>query len=210
MPGAPLEIRIPNDEIRIKSECPNDRMQCFPNFFIRTSDFGFPFPFGFRNSGFGFNPLAHLRHVRVRAGDDVDGDDFSDAPAGFGPGVDRGADSGDVTLEGDRDQAAADLVLLDERNVRGFKGGVEGLDGRHDALGFDQSDCFTVCHGNSEKVASCQLLVASGWLLVPAAVAFYQQLTTSNSSPTPPPSILPRSILHSSAQSRSASDWYLC
>src|SRR5258708_3618608 len=90
------------------------------------------------------NLLSHPRHVRVRTGNDVDGDDFADAAGGFGAGIHRGANRGDVTLEGDGDQAAADLVLFDEGDIRGLECRVARLDGRDDALGFDQSDCFTV------------------------------------------------------------------
>ena len=56
----------------------------------------------------------------MRARDDVDGDDFADAAAGFGAGVDRGANGRDVALERDRHQAAADLVLLDELTFAAF------------------------------------------------------------------------------------------
>ena len=75
-------------------------------------------------------------------GDDVDADDFADFAAGFGAGVDGRANGGHVAVERDGDQAAADLVLLDEVHVGRLQRRVHGLDGRHDALGLDQSDCF--------------------------------------------------------------------
>jgi hypothetical protein len=95
----------------------------------------------FRISDFEFRisaqRLSHLRHIRMRPWDDVDGEDFADAPGGFGAGVDRGADGGYVTFQGDRDQPAADLVLLVELHVGRLERRVAGLDGRHDAFGFD-------------------------------------------------------------------------
>src|SRR6185312_4106942 len=100
---------------------------------------------GARNRG-NLNSSTHLRHVRVGSGDDVDGDDFTDAARGLCAGVNRGTDSGDVAPKGDRDQAAADLVLLDELHVRRLEGRVAGFDGCDDSLGFDQTDCFTVGH----------------------------------------------------------------
>jgi len=75
----------------------------------------------------------------------VDADDFPDAAAGFGAGVDGGAYRGDVAAQRDRHQPAADLVLLDERHVGGLESRVARFDRRDDAFGFDQSDCFTVC-----------------------------------------------------------------
>ena len=44
-----------------------------------------------------------------------------------------GQDGGDVALERDRDQAAADLVLLNERDVGGLERRVARLDGRDQA-----------------------------------------------------------------------------
>src|SRR6185437_13482473 len=92
------------------------------------------------------NDLSHFRHVRVRSWDDVDGDDFADAARGFGAGVNRRADRGDISAKGDGDEAAADLVLLDELDVRRLEGRVAGFDRRDDSFGFDQTDCFTVGH----------------------------------------------------------------
>src|SRR4051812_172571 len=78
---------------------------------------------------------AHLGDVVVRTRDHVDRHDLADAPAGFGAGVDRSADGGDVAAEGDRDQAAADLVLLDELHVRCLQRRVARLDGGDESLG---------------------------------------------------------------------------
>jgi hypothetical protein len=51
----------------------------------------------------------------------MDGDDFSNASARFGTGIDGRANGRDITPEGDCDQSASDLVLLDERDVRRFE-----------------------------------------------------------------------------------------
>ena len=56
---------------------------------------------------------------------------------GFSAGVHRGANRGDVALERDRDQAAADLVLLDECDVGGLERRIARLYRRYDSLGFD-------------------------------------------------------------------------
>src|SRR5258706_15138600 len=81
--------------------------------------------------------LSHLRHVAVRARDHVYADDLTDAAGCFGAGVNGGADGGDVAAQRDRDQAASDLVLLDEGDVRGLERRVAGLDCCYDSLGFD-------------------------------------------------------------------------
>ena len=72
-------------------------------------------------------------------------------PAGFGAGIDGGANGGDIALERDRHQAAANLVLLDERDIGGLEGRVTRFDRGHDALGLDQSDCFAICHCSLQK-----------------------------------------------------------
>ena len=73
----------------------------------------------------------------MRTRDDVDGDDFSDTARRFSAGVDGGTHCRDITTKGDRDQAAADLVLLDEFYVRRFQRCVAGFDCCDDSLGFD-------------------------------------------------------------------------
>src|SRR5688500_12659082 len=90
--------------------------------------------------------LPHLRDVLVRPRDHVDADDLADPTGGLGAGVDRGAHGGDVAAQGDRDQAAADLALVDEPHVGGLEGRVARLDGGDDAARLDQSDRLTVCH----------------------------------------------------------------
>src|SRR5690348_10973704 len=84
--------------------------------------------------------LSHLRHVTMRPRNHVDADDLADATGGFGTGVDRRADGRDVALERDRHEPAADLVLLNELHVRRLQRRIACLNGRYDALGFDQSD----------------------------------------------------------------------
>src|SRR5262245_7367427 len=108
---------------------------------------------GFMSSCFMSSRLcsSHLRHFAVRARDDVDADDLADPTGGLSPGIDGRADGGDIALERDRHQAAADLVRLDELDVGGLEGRIARLDRGHDALGLDQSDCFTVCHSCSSN-----------------------------------------------------------
>jgi hypothetical protein len=91
---------------------------------------------------------AHLRHIVMRARDDVYADDFADPAGGFCAGIDGGANGGDITLESDGDQAAADLVLFDKSDIRRFEGGIARFDSGHDALGLNQSDRFTIRHDN--------------------------------------------------------------
>src|SRR5436305_14483808 len=76
----------------------------------------------------------------------MDRDDFADSSRRLSAGIDGGANGRHVAAQGDGHQAAADLVLLDELDVRRLQRRIARLDGGHDALGFDQSDCFTVCH----------------------------------------------------------------
>jgi hypothetical protein len=93
--------------------------------------------------------LPHLGDIAVWARDDVDAHNLADATGGFGACIDGGADGGDIAFERNRDQAAADLVLLDELHVRCLEGRIARFDGGDDAFGFDQSNCFTVCHDGS-------------------------------------------------------------
>ena len=93
----------------------------------------------------------------MRPWDDVDADDFTDTAAGFGTGIHRGAHGGDIAAHRDRHESAANLMLVDERDVGRLQRRIQRLDRRNNPLGFDHSDCFTDCHVNS----SCQLLVAS-------------------------------------------------
>jgi hypothetical protein len=78
----------------------------------------------------------------MRACDNVDGDDLADFSTGFGARVNGGANGGDIAANGDRYEAAADFVLLDELDVGGFQRRIQRFDCRDDSFGFDQSDCF--------------------------------------------------------------------
>src|SRR5207245_6567540 len=93
--------------------------------------------------------LAHFGNIGMRAWNHVYGDDLAHTAGGFSACIDGGANGRHVATESDGHQAAADLVLLDELDVGRLERCIAGLDGGDDAFGFDQSDCFTVCHKRS-------------------------------------------------------------
>src|SRR5436190_574641 len=79
-----------------------------------------------------------------------------------GSTINRGANGGDIASQRDRHQAAADFVLFYEFDIGGLQRRVARFDGGDDAFGFDQSDCFTVCH-----VGSCR---STGFQPVPVSL----------------------------------------
>src|SRR5437868_7057722 len=90
--------------------------------------------------------LSHLCHILMRPWNHVNRYDPAHPSGCLSTGIDGGANRRYVAAECDGHQAAADLVLLDEFDVGRLQRCIARLDGGDDAFGFDQSDCFTVCH----------------------------------------------------------------
>src|SRR5215216_1648894 len=83
-----------------------------------------------------------LVHAAVRARDDVDADEFADTAGGGGAGVRGGLDGGDVAADDGRDEARADLLVADQRDVGGLHHRVRRLDHRHQSLRLNHPECF--------------------------------------------------------------------
>src|SRR5215207_1925774 len=81
-------------------------------------------------------------HAAVRARDDVDADEFADTARGGGAGVGGGLDGGDVAADDGRDEARADLLVADQRDVGGLHHRVGRLDHRHQPLRLNHAECF--------------------------------------------------------------------
>src|ERR1043165_2095125 len=98
-----------------------------------------------------------LVNAAVRARDDVDADEFADAARGCGPGVGRGLDRRHVAAHDGGDEARADLLVADERDVGGLHHRVSRLDHRHQSLGLDHSQCFlrhSMCSFKRNEITS--------------------------------------------------------
>ena len=85
----------------------------------------------------------HVLEVRVRARDDVHGDQLAHAARGGGAGVGGGLDRGHVAAHQRRDVAGADLLVADERDLGRLHHGVGGLDHGHQAPRLDHPQRFT-------------------------------------------------------------------
>src|SRR5205085_12618983 len=72
-----------------------------------------------------------LVNAAVRARDDVYADEFADSSRGGSARVRCGLHGGNVAAHDCRDEARADLLVSDERDVGGFYHRVRGLDHRH-------------------------------------------------------------------------------
>src|SRR5215207_6707748 len=83
-----------------------------------------------------------LVDAAVRARDDVDADELADAAGGGGAGVRGGLDRGDVAADDGRDEARADLLVADQRDVGGLHHRVRRLDHRHQPLRLNHAECF--------------------------------------------------------------------
>ena len=79
----------------------------------------------------------------MRARDDVRADEFADALGGLGAGFHSRFDAADIAFDHDGDEAAADLDLANEGDVRCFDHGVAGFDAAHIAFGFYHADGIT-------------------------------------------------------------------
>ena len=69
----------------------------------------------------------------------MDGDELADLLGGRCACIRGGLDRADVAAHHDGDEAAADLLLADELDVRGLHHGVRGFDGGDKAARFDHS-----------------------------------------------------------------------
>src|SRR5689334_13706762 len=78
----------------------------------------------------------------VRARDDVDADELADAAGGGGACVCSSFDRRDITADNRRHESGADLLVADQRDVRGLDHRVRRLDHRHQTLRLNHSECF--------------------------------------------------------------------
>ena len=92
--------------------------------------------------GFSAEELAELHEILVRTRDHMDGDDFANRAGGGGTRFDSGFHGGDRAGDKDGDIAGADFFPADEVDIGGFEHRVRRFELRHEALGFDHSECL--------------------------------------------------------------------
>src|SRR5688572_2380287 len=90
--------------------------------------------------GFALADGQHVLERRVRARDDVHGDDLADARGGGLAGLGRGPHGCDVAPDDRGDVAAADLLVADQLHLGGLDHGVRGFDHRDEAAGLDEAE----------------------------------------------------------------------
>ena len=77
-----------------------------------------------------------------RARNDVDADEFADAPGGRGAGVGGGFDGGDVATDDRRHQSGVDFLPADEHHVGGLDHRVGGFDHADQSARFHHAERF--------------------------------------------------------------------
>src|ERR1017187_5292516 len=80
-----------------------------------------------------------LLDLVVRAGDDVDADELTDAPGRGRTRVRGGFDRADIAADRDTDQAGADEFLAGQDHVGGLDHGIGGFDGAYQTFCFNQA-----------------------------------------------------------------------
>jgi hypothetical protein len=75
-------------------------------------------------------------------GDNVNTNQFTDAPRGSRARISCGLYSSDVSADKYRDITRANIFLSQELNVGSFDHGVRSFNGSDETFGFDHTECF--------------------------------------------------------------------
>ena len=96
----------------------------------------------------------------MRARDDVNADQFTDAARGGGSGVSRGFDRANIAAHEDGDITAADVFAANQHDVSRFGHGVGGFDRADEAFRLDHSKRFHV-HKDTLRLKQLNLIVSA-------------------------------------------------
>jgi hypothetical protein len=84
----------------------------------------------------------HTLNFRMRPGDYVHADQFTNSPCGSSTSVSRRLNRTDITAHKNCYVARSDVFLAEELHVCGFDHRVGSFNRAHESLGLDHSECF--------------------------------------------------------------------